>query len=299
MIKLGMIGMSEGNGHPYSWGAIINGFNKDSLGECPFPSIPQYLSRHSYDHNHLDAKVTSIWTQSKQISNSVAKFSNIERIEKNLEDMIPHIDGILLARDDYQSHLKYAKPFIEAGLPIYIDKPLAVNFKSAEKILDLEKFKGQIFSASSFVYHPSIQDVANNISEYGNLKFFNGIAGGPWDRYAIHLIDPLLKIHPKKFDHVAFSRIDTISTITLRSKSFVANISCLGGITSPLRLTLVGEKKYIEVDLLDPYYAFKNTLEVFINNILSKKIIRSKHEILSSIKLIEHGIEKNYYNSFI
>jgi len=25
MLKLGVIGMSEGNGHPYSWSAIING----------------------------------------------------------------------------------------------------------------------------------------------------------------------------------------------------------------------------------------------------------------------------------
>ena len=28
MLRIGVIGLSEGNGHPYSWSAIINGFDK-------------------------------------------------------------------------------------------------------------------------------------------------------------------------------------------------------------------------------------------------------------------------------
>ena len=30
-INLGLIGISEGNGHPYSWSAIINGYNEAYL----------------------------------------------------------------------------------------------------------------------------------------------------------------------------------------------------------------------------------------------------------------------------
>ena len=28
IIKTGMIGISSGNGHPYSWSAIVNGYDK-------------------------------------------------------------------------------------------------------------------------------------------------------------------------------------------------------------------------------------------------------------------------------
>ena len=39
-IKLGIIGMTEGNGHPYSWSAIFNRYDVDAMTkECPFPGI--------------------------------------------------------------------------------------------------------------------------------------------------------------------------------------------------------------------------------------------------------------------
>ena len=44
-IKLGVIGLSEGNRHPFSWSAIINGdFNEKAMAECGFPVIGEYLS---------------------------------------------------------------------------------------------------------------------------------------------------------------------------------------------------------------------------------------------------------------
>ena len=40
MLKLGVTGLSSGNGHPYSWAAIINGYDKSEMAKCPFPVIP-------------------------------------------------------------------------------------------------------------------------------------------------------------------------------------------------------------------------------------------------------------------
>ena len=43
-IRLAMLGMVEGNGHPYSWSAIINGrYDMARMAECGYPSIPEYL----------------------------------------------------------------------------------------------------------------------------------------------------------------------------------------------------------------------------------------------------------------
>jgi hypothetical protein len=38
-IRLAMLGMIEGNGHPYSWSAIVNGYNPEEMAKCPFPMI--------------------------------------------------------------------------------------------------------------------------------------------------------------------------------------------------------------------------------------------------------------------
>ena len=45
-IRLAMIGSTPGNGHPYSWSAMFNGYNRELMTrECPFAGIPQYLNK--------------------------------------------------------------------------------------------------------------------------------------------------------------------------------------------------------------------------------------------------------------
>ena len=45
MLKLGIIGLSEGNGHPYSWSSIINGgFDEATMADCGYAGIPIYLT---------------------------------------------------------------------------------------------------------------------------------------------------------------------------------------------------------------------------------------------------------------
>ena len=44
-LKIGIIGYSEGNGHPYSWSAIFNGYNRVLMESCGFTVIPRYLEK--------------------------------------------------------------------------------------------------------------------------------------------------------------------------------------------------------------------------------------------------------------
>ena len=63
-LKLGLIGYSEGNGHPFSWSAIINGFNQKYLNSCPYPSIREYLTHEkNLNQTILNVNVTHVWTQ--------------------------------------------------------------------------------------------------------------------------------------------------------------------------------------------------------------------------------------------
>ena len=74
MIRLGLIGISEGNGHPYSWAAIINGYDKKLMLDCGFPVIPQYLSKHKFPEESIKSlSVTHIWTQNIKTSQKISQ----------------------------------------------------------------------------------------------------------------------------------------------------------------------------------------------------------------------------------
>ena len=85
-IKLGIIGISEGNGHPYSWSAIFNGYNADAMASCPFPVIPDYLNERDFPSDFLTEKaiVTHIYTQDYNLSKQIARLQSF--VKHRLQD---------------------------------------------------------------------------------------------------------------------------------------------------------------------------------------------------------------------
>ena len=291
MIKIGILGYTDGNGHPYSYSSIFNGYNNEGMKKCPFKTIPEYLNNHKSENERISgAQITHIWTQDYETSNTIANAANILNVVDDPEKMIGEIDGVILARDDYESHLDIARPFIEAGINIFIDKPIAISVKKAQKILNLEKFNGQIFTSSCLAYDPNVIDAKKNLSKIGNIKYIYGSAPGSWNNYAIHLIDCLMKIFQNNLSikNKNFDNYETVSVLSATIENdALLKIACMGGLNSPLKLTIVGEKGFFDIDFADPYDAFKNTLEHFLKSIIDKKVIRTHEEILKSISFIE------------
>ncbi len=75
------------------------------------------------------------------------------------EDMIGKVDGMLIEAVDGSVHWERAKPFLEAGIPCYVDKPFACSVEDAKKMVELsEKKKLPIFSSSSLRYATEVVD---------------------------------------------------------------------------------------------------------------------------------------------
>lgn len=82
----------------------------------------------------------------------------IKLVEKPA-DMIGKVDGMLIESQEGGVHWARAQPFLEAGLPCYIDKPFTCSTADAKKIVELaEKKKVAVFSASSLRYAPELTE---------------------------------------------------------------------------------------------------------------------------------------------
>jgi virulence factor len=84
------------------------------------------------------------------------KKMGVELVEKP-EQMIGKVDGMLIEAVDGSVHLERARPFLEAGIPCYVDKPFTCSVADAEKLIELAKKKSlPIFSSSSLRYAPEL-----------------------------------------------------------------------------------------------------------------------------------------------
>ncbi|HEO71999.1 MAG TPA: oxidoreductase, partial [Candidatus Hydrogenedentes bacterium] len=123
-----MLGMVDGNGHPYSWSAIFNGYNEAAMASCPYAAIPDYLGKQPKDTLGIeDAHVTHIWTDDPADAAHVAKASLIPNVVERPEDVIGYVDAVIIATDIGHEHVPRCRPFVEAGLPMFVDKPMVDN----------------------------------------------------------------------------------------------------------------------------------------------------------------------------
>ena len=83
-------------------------------------------------------------------------------VADKLEDLLEfEVDGALITSIDGRVHLEQARPFIEAGIPTFIDKPLTCSPAEAREIQRLaESKKVPVFSSSSIRFDAAVVSMA-------------------------------------------------------------------------------------------------------------------------------------------
>jgi hypothetical protein len=293
-MKIGIIGESTGNGHPYSWSAIINGFDINILDKVPFPAIQNYLYN-VIPTNVLNnkVKVTKIFCKNIEYARHVAMFARIDQVSPTLQNFADDIDAIIIAKDDYKNHYTLIKTLAPYKLPILIDKPIATNLTDLNKILSLKTYKSQFFSCSGLYFSPEIKDFPNISEKIIKIKV---ITHGPWDRYSIHMINPLQKyfsengINFHKFTSFKKSLINTELHLELRFNDLIVEL--VSGSTEVFGVEFIFENEKNEtfkIELTNTYTAFSDMLSCFIQQIKNKKSFFSIENLENTVKLIELG----------
>ena len=295
-LNLGIIGMSEGNGHPYSWSAIFNGFDEKEIKNCPFPIIKNYLKDKKFPSDFLNmAKVSHIWTQSMEQSEKISKFSNIENVVEKITDLEGEVDGILLARDDSKMHYKFGIPFLKKGIPVYFDKPFALTELAAKKILDEEIWDGQIFTCSALKYARELEFSEKIKEEVGCLKKIIGTTPNSWEKYGIHIIDPVIELigNDYKIKDISVKR-DKLSKICdiLWENNLETKFIASGHTRNEISIEYFGDKGKVKVIFKDSFSCFKQALKTFCEGIFRKKRMFNKKKLLLTVKILEYGLGK-------
>ena len=294
-LKLGIIGMSEGNGHPYSWSAIINGYDPIVMEECPFPVIPDYLAKQRFPDDQLDgARVTHIWTQEKVISSHISRACLIPNIVNDFEEMVGNVDAILLARDDAEQHQKFASPFLKNGIPIYLDKPPALTIKELDKLFALAIKSTQIFSCSALRYAKELSLTAEELDNIGPIQHVIGVTPKSWDRYAIHVIDPIISfLQPGQvIDEKSYVDDGSVNLSIRWESGYSGLITSTGEASGEIALTYVGKNTSIKKVFKDPFIAFRNALEAFLKGVRMGYSDTPYEHLKNIVELVEMGRRK-------
>ncbi|MCD6220762.1 Gfo/Idh/MocA family oxidoreductase [bacterium] len=290
MIKLAFLGTNEGNGHIFSWSAIINGkFDKKLMKNCGYPVIYEYLTAQPEENLGIKgAKVSYVWTEDKYYSEKVAKTSFIENVVGNPKDVIGKVDGVVITTDIGKRHLKLARPFIEKNIPVFIDKPLTDNENDLKEFIKYYNERKLILSSSSLRYAKEIEELKIDSEK---IDFVSCIMSKSWERYGVHAVEGLFKILGSGIEKVLKIGKEKVGSYFLWWKNGkMAEIQMVYNSKIFGRFFIFG-KETVEIETNDYFYMFKKQMEEFIQFIRTRKYPYSFEETTEIIKVIIAGIK--------
>ncbi|MDR6550491.1 Gfo/Idh/MocA family oxidoreductase [Paenibacillus qinlingensis] len=267
-LRIAVLGMVEGNGHPYSWSAMFNNYDKQTMAECPYPAIPNYLAKEPAEKLQIQgASVTHIWTDDPRDAAHVAKASLIPHVVSRPEDVIGHVDAVMITTDKGHEHVERCRPFVEAGLPLFVDKPLVDNESDLAQFRRWVRDGAPIMSSSCMRYCKEYMPYRTSIHSLGELRYTSITTCKSWERYGIHALESIYPILGPGF--ISAQNVGTqdrnIVHFKHRLHGDVMVLAMDDMYGSHGILQLCGTQANVTVTAQDTFYSFKSQLEAFIH----------------------------------
>jgi hypothetical protein len=299
-IRLGILGMTEGNGHPYSWSAMFNKFDRERMPkECPFPVIPVYLAREDSDAMGIDgAEVEYICCDRRADAEHVAALSLIPHVLDRPEEMIGKVDAVIIATDIGSEHVRRAKPFIDAGVPLFIDKPLCDNREDLAFFTGLFESGYPLMSSSSMRFCKEFRPYYGGaVRELGQLRLIQYGMPKKWETYGIHSLEAVYPIVGPGFYSIRNTGTKERNIVHIKHKSGVDLVlTGIYDLAGPIPLIISGNSQNAVLYAKDSYNSFRDQLVSFIRFLKTGERPFPYQETVELMKLVIGGIESREQN---
>lgn len=197
-IRIGIIGAE--NSHTVTYGQI---FNRDRK----FP----------------DCEVVGVWGETAEFARQAAEKGKIPWIVKEPGEFMGKIDALIVDHRHAKYHLAAAWPFVEAGIPTFIDKPFCYRVSEGRKFLEMARAKKTpVTSFSTAARGERIIELKDQLKAIPRIHHV--ISAGHCDVespyggvffYGVHQIERLMAVFDENIQRVRVSRKGEDASATL------------------------------------------------------------------------------------
>lgn len=296
-LKIGILGFTEGNAHPFSWSAMYNDFNMDKMLKWTlkdYSSIPDYLGKQPKDTIGVPgAHITHVCCTGyagRETAEGISEASNVPNVVDKPEDMIGKVDAIICATDVGAEHVERCRPFIEAGLPMFIDKPMVDNEADLRQFVKWYDEGAQFISSSSMRYSKGTEPYYKNHYELGKLMYICQPMPKKYETYGIHAVEHVFPLLGPGFEWVQNTGTYERAMVHAYHKDgcyvdIAQGIGMAGAGT-----TVIGSRGSVYLNDSDSYYAFKKQMDLFVHFLRTGERPMPFTDTIEMMKLIIGGL---------
>ena len=150
-----------------------------------------------------DVEVVGVYSDDRAAAEKLKESFGVPVME-DYADAVGEIDGLVVTARHGDNHYKYAKPYIDSGIPMFIDKPITINEAEAVTFMRALKAKNvRISGGSSLKQDVFVRQLKREAEQEIDGKTLGGYVRAPYMSrndyggfyfYAQHLVEMVCEI---------------------------------------------------------------------------------------------------------
>ncbi|MCW4457369.1 Gfo/Idh/MocA family protein [Microbacterium sp. MPKO10] len=209
---------------------------------------------------HVPVRITALVGGDEDQTRELARLGSIDTVVARSAELIGGVDALIITSRDGAVHRSDAVPFLEAGIPVWVDKPLAASVADAEEIIAAAQRGGTVVTSSSALrWVPDTDAVVAQVASIGDLQAVT--VTGPADAdspysgiffYGIHAADVAQRLVPGPPQDIECVRSRDSVIVRHRTSDILVTLELvrpdeIGRV--PFRATAVGSHGVVSTDI--------------------------------------------------
>ena len=249
-----------------------------------------------------DMQVTAVYgDEGVEKSEQIREFFPSCVIVDSPEKMLGLVDAVMITSRDGKLHYGYAKPFLEAGIPMFVDKPFTVAGDEAIQLAAEAKKRGiPLCGGSSLKCCPDVVEMGQIRWDLGeNMR--TGFASAPlvidspysgFYFYASHLVEMCLAVFGWEPESVTALRKGKCVTAVVHYPGFDAVCSYTDG-CGRYFVQLTGAKDVLQAREIDLAPAYRLEAEEFVQMVRTGHMPYTYEQLMMPVFFL-NAVQESY-----
>lgn len=263
--------------------------------------ITHFTKLLNVEERHTGVRATALVGGHSERNLELAELGGIGLIVDEPKDLLGQVDAAIISTRDGARHLADARPLIETGMPVLVDKPLAASTADAEELIRIAQSNSALLLSCSALRFVPEMEYFPSTHETGDLRHLHVI--GPADPdseysglffYGIHHVEAALEIlgdpivEPEALDVVGSRHRDLVTAAFQLGDAHVTLSFITPTETSrvPFHATAVFERAVVSHDLTLGADYNAPALAEFIGMIESGRNTRTPEQLRSPVQIL-------------
>jgi len=196
---------------------------------CENSHANKFLAEIRDNPAYSDYEVVGIYSNEDEAAKKLSDEFGVPVLD-SYDAAVGKVDGLIITARDGKYHYEYAKPYIESGIPMFIDKPITADPDEAVEFMRALRDGGiRICGGSSLCHADTVIAQRESVLAEKDGKTMGGVVRAPLKSdsphsgiyfYAPHLVEMVCTIYGKYPKSLKAFRVDRQVTVVFRYDSY-------------------------------------------------------------------------------